>query len=112
MNLIKKELGISSHEDISIDLLDLRTLVPLDIDAIKDTVIKTGKVIILHEDSHIGGFGSDIASFIAQNLFEYLDAPIYRVSSLDTPIPFANNLEKLYLANDRLEENIISLHRY
>tara|TARA_Y100000589_G_scaffold131563_2_gene125306 strand:- start:487 stop:2475 length:1989 start_codon:yes stop_codon:yes gene_type:complete len=103
---------VSKNSDISIDILDLRTLIPLDFQAIRDTVMKTGKVLILHEDSHIGGFGADISSYISENLFEYLDAPIMRVSSLDTPIPFANNLEKLYLANSRLENSILSLHRY
>ena len=91
---------IRKNENISIDLIDLRTLVPLDKKAIDLSVKKTGKVLILHEDIQIGGFGSDIASYISENLFEYLDAPIHRVSSLDTPVPFAENLEKIYLAND------------
>ena len=103
---------IAQNPDISIDLLDLRTLIPLDKEAIEMTVKKTGKVLILHEDSHIGGFGADISSFISQYLFEYLDAPVYRVSSLDTPIPFAHALEKKYLANDRLKESILSLSSY
>ena len=79
---------------------------------IKKTILKTGKVLILHEDSKTGGFGADISSFIAEELFEYLDAPIYRVSSLDTPIPFANKLEEQYLANKRLDEKVFSLYRY
>ena len=76
------------------------------------TIKKTGKVLILHEDIQIGGFGSDIASYISENLFEYLDAPIHRVSSLDTPVPFAENLEKIYLANDRLNEAIHKIYKY
>ena len=103
---------VKENPEISIDILDLRTLVPLDTEAIRKTVIKTGKVLILHEDSHIGGFGADISSFISENLFEYLDAPIIRVSSLDTPVPFASNLEKIYLANSRLKDSIFSLYRY
>jgi len=103
---------IKNNSDISIDLIDLRTLVPIDKESIKKTVLKTGKVLILHEDSKTGGFGSDISSFIVEELFEYLDAPIYRVSSLDTPIPFANKLEEQYLANKRLDEKVFSLYRY
>ena len=103
---------INNNNSISIDLLDLRTLIPLDVAAIKETVMKTGKVLILHEDTHIGGFGADIASLIAKDLFEYLDAPIYRVSSLDTPVPFAANLESKYLAKNRLENQVVELHAY
>jgi 2-oxoisovalerate dehydrogenase E1 component len=103
---------INNNNSISIDLLDLRTLIPLDVAAIKETVMKTGKVLILHEDTHIGGFGADIASLIAKDLFEYLDAPIYRVSSLDTPVPFAANLESKYLAKNRLEHQVVELHAY
>ena len=103
---------ISNNNSISIDLLDLRTLIPLDVAAIKETVMKTGKVLILHEDTHIGGFGADIASLIAKDFFEYLDAPIYRVSSLDTPVPFAANLESKYLAKNRLENQVVELHAY
>ena len=103
---------ISKNSDISIELLDLRTLIPLDKKSIERTVKKTGKVLILHEDSHIGGFGADIASFISEYLFEYLDAPIFRVSSLDTPVPFAPDLEKTYLANSRLADSIVKLYKY
>ena len=103
---------IQNNTHISIDLLDLRTLVPLDIDSIKKTVMKTGKVLILHEDSNLGGFGADIASLISQDFFEYLDAPIFRVSSLDTPIPFASDLEKNYLANNRLKDQVNRLYSY
>ena len=103
---------IRNNENISIDLIDLRTLVPLDKKSIDLSVKKTGKVLILHEDTQIGGFGSDIASYISENLFEYLDAPIHRVSSLDTPVPFAENLEKIYLANDRLSEAIDKIYKY
>ena len=103
---------ISENNDISIDILDLRTLIPLDVDSIKKTVIKTGKVLILHEDVSIGGFGADIASIISQDLFEYLDAPVYRVSSLDTPVPFAMDLERNFLAKNRLKDKIVDLYRY
>ena len=103
---------INHNNNISIDLLDLRTLVPLDKDAIIKTVKKTGKVLVLQESNETGGFASDISSYISQHLFEYLDAPIYKVSSLDTPIPFADSLEKNYLANSRLSSSINDLFSY
>ncbi len=102
---------LKENNDISVDLLDLRTLVPLDLESIRETVIKTGKVLILQEDNNRGGFGSDISSFISEHLFEYLDAPIIKVSSLDTPIPFTASLEDNYLAKSRLSaalEKLIS----
>ena len=81
------------------------------INKLKESVIKTGKVLIIQESNNRGGFGSDIASFISENLFEYLDAPIVKVSSLDTPIPFTASLEDNYLAKSRLSaafEKLIS----
>ena len=105
-------INTNNSSNISIDILDLRTLVPLDKDAISKTVKKTGKVLILQESNETGGFGSDICSFISQYLFEFLDAPIYKVSSLDTPIPFADSLEKNYLANSRLSSSINDLFSY
>ena len=95
-----------------IDIVDLRTLNPLDYDAIKTTVMKTGKVIILHEDNLFGGLGGELASYISEHLFEYLDAPPIRVASLDTPIPFNKELEKQYLPVDRLIERINYLRAY
>ncbi|MDA9727141.1 dehydrogenase, partial [Bacteroidota bacterium] len=105
-------LDYLSQNDVSVDLLDLRTLVPLDLESIEETVIKTGKVLILQEDNNRGGFGSDISSYISENLFEYLDAPIIKVSSLDTPIPFTDSLEKNYLAKSRLSEAFKKLSDY
>ena len=105
-------LDYLSQNDISVDLLDLRTLVPLDLESIEETVMKTGKVLILQEDNNRGGFGSDISSYISENLFEYLDAPIIKVSSLDTPIPFTDSLEKNYLAKSRLSEAFKKLSDY
>ena len=105
-------LDYLSQNDVSVDLLDLRTLVPLDFDSIKETVMKTGKVLILQEDNNRGGFGSDISSYISENLFEYLDAPIIKVSSLDTPIPFTESLENNYLAKSRLSEAFKKLSDY
>ena len=105
-------LDYLSQNDVSVDLLDLRTLVPLDFDSIRETVMKTGKVLILQEDTKTGGFGSDISSYISENLFEYLDAPIIKVSSLDTPIPFTESLENNYLAKSRLSEAFKKLFDY
>lgn len=88
---------------ISADVLDLRTLLPLDIDAIIATARKTGKVLILHEDSQTGGIGGEIAAIIAEHCFQYLDAPIVRCGALDTPIPFAIPLEQQYLPEMRFK---------
>ncbi len=96
----------------SIDILDLRTLNPLDYDSIEKTVKKTGKVIILHEDNLFGGLGGEIASHISEHLFEHLDAPPIRVASIDTPIPFNKELEKQYLPVDRLIDRINYLRGY
>lgn len=93
-------------------ILDLRTLSPLDYDSIKEAVIETGKVLILHEDNLTGGIGGEIAAWLAENCFESLDAPIMRCASLDTPIPFNINLEKQYLANSRLAETMTKLLAY
>ena len=103
---------IKDNNNISIDLLDLRTLIPLDKDSILKTVKKTGKVLILQESNETGGFGSDISSFISRDLFEYLDAPVFKVASLDTPIPFADPLEANYLAKSRLFSSIKDLFSY
>ena len=103
---------LDSYSDISADLIDLRTLVPFDQECVFHSVRKTGKVIILHEDSMTGGFGSDISSMIAQECFEYLDAPITRCSSLDTPVPFASSLEKEFLPLDRFQSKLIDLIKY
>jgi len=88
---------------ISADLIDLRTLQPLDVDAIYTSVRKTGKAIILQEDSLFGGIASDISALITENCFESLDAPVKRVGSIETPIPFEKELEKQYLAKNRFE---------
>jgi 2-oxoisovalerate dehydrogenase E1 component len=96
----------------SIDILDLRTLLPLDYEAIKNSAIRTGKVLILHEDSLIGGIGGEISAWITENCFQYLDAPILRCASLDTPIPFNIDLEKNFMANTRLAEYVERLMQY
>jgi 2-oxoisovalerate dehydrogenase E1 component len=100
------------HKDISIDLLDLRTLLPLDYEAIAASVKRTGKVLLLHEDTITGGIGGEIAAWIAENCFEYLDAPVMRCASLDTPIPFNMELEKAFLAKSRLDDVVQKLIQY
>ena len=97
---------------VSADILDLRTLLPLDKEAIFSTVRKTGKVLILHEDCLTGGIGGELSALINENCFESLDAPIFRCASLDSPVPFASDLERQFLANDKLEENITTLINY
>ena len=98
--------------EVSADLLDLRTLNPLDIEAVYASVKKTGKLIILQEDSLFGGIASDISALVMEHCFEYLDAPVKRVASLETPIPFAKNLENNYLAKARFKEALTQLLAY
>ena len=97
---------------IKADLIDLRTLSPLDTQTIYASVKKTGKVIILQEDSMFGGIASDISALISEHCFEDLDAPIKRVAGLETPIPFAADLEREYLANDRFDAALKELIAY
>ena len=103
---------LEKNPDISADLIDLRSLVPLDREAIFNSVRKTGKAIILQEDNEFGAFGSDLSALIMENCFEALDGPVRRVSSIETPIPFLPTLEKQYLAKDRFEEELRSLLAY
>lgn len=98
--------------EISADVLDLRTLQPLDTDAIYASVKKTGRVIIYQEDSMFGGVASDISAWIMENCFEYLDAPVKRVASLDSPIPFTKALEDQYLPKDRFAKELTALLKY
>ncbi len=102
----------ASHPEISLDILDLRTLLPLDYEAIRDTVIRTGKALILHEDTLTGGIGGEISAWISEHCFEWLDAPVMRCASLDTPVPFAAELEQNFLAKSRLAEMIKKLMQY
>ncbi len=91
--------SVLEDEGIDIEVLDLRTLAPLDKDAILTSVKKTGKVLIVHEDTLTGGIGGEISALITEHAFEYLDAPIRRVASLDTPVPYAPTLEEYFLPN-------------
>ena len=100
------ELGIDA------EIIDLRTLLPLDYATIETSVRKTGKVIILHEDTLLGGIGGEIAAHLSEHLFEYLDAPVMREAALDTPIPFAISLEQQFLPVGRFVEKVQKLLRY
>lgn len=103
---------LTKNPQISADLLDLRTLQPLDSDAIFASVKKTGRVIIYQEDSMFGGLASDISAMIMENCFKYLDAPVKRVASLDSPIPFTKALEDQYLPKGRFENDLKELLEY
>jgi 2-oxoisovalerate dehydrogenase E1 component len=102
----------SQKPEISFYILDLRTLLPLDYEAIRESVSKTGKVIVLHEDTLTGGIGGEISAWIGEHCFELLDAPVLRCASLDTAIPFNIELEKNFLANARLAETVEKLITY
>lgn len=101
-----EELGISA------DILDLRTLLPWDQEAVKTTVKKTGKVMILHEDTLTGGIGAEICAWVSEHCFTLLDAPVMREGSLDTPVPFAPPLEKQFLPVDRFKKKLKELAEY
>ena len=103
---------LNNNPSINADLIDLRSLQPLDYDCILKSVKKTNRVIILQEDSMFGGIASDISAYIMENAFEFLDAPVQRVGSLDTPIPFASSLEQQYLANRNFETALKALLNY
>ena len=103
---ICEEMGVDA------DILDLRTLLPLDYEAIAESVKKANRVIILHEDTLVGGIGAEIAAYISEHLFEYLDAPVLRSASLDTPVPFAAKLEEQFLPKGRFREQLERLLAY
>ena len=103
---------LDNNPEISVDLVDLRTLIPLDREMVFSSVKKTGKAIVLHEDCMIGGFGADLAAMIADECFEFLDAPVKRSASMDTPVPFAYELEDEFLAKSRFEKQLLDLLEY
>lgn len=103
---------IDNHPETDAELIDLRTLVPLDTESILTSVKKTGKVLIVHEDSTFSGFGAELAAFIGEKCFEILDGPVLRVGALHTPIPFTKNLENNYLPKKRIEKALVELSQY
>ena len=103
---------LEKNPEINATLIDLRTLQPLDTETIFSSVKQTNKAIILHEDTLFGGIGSDLSALIMENCFQYLDAPVVRVGSLETPIPFAQDLEDNYLPKKRFEDQLKRLLNY
>jgi 2-oxoisovalerate dehydrogenase E1 component len=103
---------LDAHPELSADLIDLRSLQPWDKDAVKATVKKTGRVLILHEDTLTNGLGGEISAWIAEHCFEHLDAPVMRCASLDTAIPMNKALEDNFLAKARLGEVVEKLVGY
>lgn len=103
---------ICEKNKIDADILDLRTILPLDYSAIEKTVKKTGKILILHEDTLTGGIGGEIAAYIGEHFFNFLDAPVMRCGSLDTPVPFSLELERNFMAERRLKKILMELLNY
>ena len=105
-------LEVVEKQRFSVDIIDLRTLQPLDTATIYESVKRTGKVLLIQEDTLFGGIASDLYALISENCFEYLDAPIKRLGSIETPIPFAKNLENLYLPKNKLHKAITDLLKH
>jgi 2-oxoisovalerate dehydrogenase E1 component len=103
---------LAEEMNVDIEVLDLRSLQPLDYEAIEATIKKTGKIIVLHEDCMFGGLGGEISAYISEHLFEHLDGPVVRVASLDTPVPFSAELEKDFQPKQRLVEKVEWLMKY
>ena len=119
MTIITYGLGVhwaleemSKRDGISAEIIDLRTLMPLDEESIYAAVKKTGKVIVLHEDCLAGGIGGEISALINEHCFEFLDAPVMRVASLNSPVPFAESIEKIFLPKSRLNSAVDRLLSY
>ena len=119
MGIITYGLGVKWAEEVlaampQVDgaILDLRTLLPWDCEAVADLVKKTGRIMVVHEDTLTGGIGAEIAAWITENCFQYLDAPVMRVASLDTPVPFAPTLEQAFLGKSRLKAKVEQLINY
>jgi 2-oxoisovalerate dehydrogenase E1 component len=102
----------ANHPEKGIEVIDLRTLAPLDMDTVYASVKKTGRVVVLHEDTLTGGIGGELSALITENCWELLDAPVRRCASLDTPVPFAADLENNFLASNRLSATIEELLNY
>jgi 2-oxoisovalerate dehydrogenase E1 component len=104
--------ALSNNPNIQADLIDLRTLAPLDIETIYASVRKTGKVIVMHEDTLTGGIAGEIAALITEHCFDYLDAPVMREGSLDTPVPMNVDLENNFLPKERFVEKLLKLWNF
>ncbi len=98
--------------EIDADIIDLRSLLPIDFEAIEKSVKKTNRAIILHEDTLLGGIGGELSAYISEHLFEHLDAPVVRVGSLNTPVPFAKSLEQQFMPAERFGEQLQQIVAY
>jgi 2-oxoisovalerate dehydrogenase E1 component len=105
-------LAEAENHDASIEVIDLRTLVPLDTETVFASARKTGRILVLHEDTLMGGFGGELAALINEHCFDALDAPVMRCASMDTAVPFVGSLEKQFLANALLSEKVKALLDY
>ncbi|MEP1034237.1 dehydrogenase E1 component subunit alpha/beta [Ekhidna sp.] len=103
---------VADEMDASIEIIDLRTLLPWDKETVRSAAEKTGRVVVLHEDCMTGGIGGEIAAWISEHCFESLDAPVMREASLDTPVPFTTDLERNFLANSRLKDTVQKMLDY
>jgi 2-oxoisovalerate dehydrogenase E1 component len=97
---------------LDVEIIDLRTLIPWDRETVLNSSSRTGRVLVLHEDTLTGGFGAELAATISEQCFSDLDAPVMRVGSLDTPVPFNRTLEEQFLAKWRLRETVEALLRF
>ncbi|RME19612.1 MAG: dehydrogenase, partial [Bacteroidetes bacterium] len=102
----------NEHPELDMEIIDLRTLLPLDKETIFRSVKKTGKVIVLNEDTLTGSISAEIAALISEYCFEYLDAPVMREGALDTPVPMNKELEENFLPEKRFREKVFLLHQY
>ena len=100
---------VAQEEFAGVEIIDLRTLLPWDQETVRQSVIKTGKALILHEDTLTGGIGAEISAWLSEHCFEYLDAPVMREASLDSPVPFSQSLERNFLPKSRLEDKLRQL---
>jgi len=111
--LVQKSVEAAKKTNISVEIIDLRTLVPLDFDTILQSIKKTNRLIVVHEDNLTNGFGAEIVSKISDVGFEFLDAPIKRVASKDSPIPYSQVLEDEILVQiDWIVDSINKLGQY
>jgi 2-oxoisovalerate dehydrogenase E1 component len=109
---VHQALKVVEDNNLDIEIIDLRTLLPLDTETIYNSVKKTNKALVLHEDTLFGGLGGEISAIITENCFEHLDAPVMRLASLDTPVPFAKPLEDNFLPWNKLNDSIKKLLAY
>jgi len=105
-------MDLAEKEQIDLEIIDLRSLAPIDYSTCGESLRKTGKVLILHEASMTGGVGAEIAAHLGAHYFEFLDAPILRSASIDSPVPFAKPLEELFLPINRFKDEVLQLISY